>query len=78
LSIDLASAEGGVLHFGRKRMCDWIAKNAEPNRGGDVVCDLIPPLKVSECVPLGSLSVFHYSDIEDTTVILECEYAASG
>jgi hypothetical protein len=41
------------------------------------VCDLTPLLKISQCVPLGSLSVFHYSDIEDTTVMLQSEYACA-
>ena len=40
-------------------MRDGITKNAEANRGINVARDIIPFLKISECVALGGLHVFH-------------------
>jgi hypothetical protein len=40
-------------------MRDRIAKNAQANRGINVARDIIPLLKISECVALGGLHVLH-------------------
>jgi hypothetical protein len=36
-------------------MCDWIAKDAQANRGIGAARNLTPLLKISECVALGGL-----------------------
>jgi len=59
LRVDLAGAQGGILHVRRERMGNRITKNAQANRGINVARDIIPILKISECVALGGLHVFH-------------------
>jgi hypothetical protein len=69
LRVNLAGAQGGILHFRRKRMRNWITKNAEANRGINVARDIIPLLKISECVALGGLHVLHVipTEVRDLT-----------
>ena len=59
LSVDLAGAQGGILHFRRKRMCDWITKNAQSNWRIDIARNITPLFKIGECVTLDGLHVFH-------------------
>src|SRR5437016_5632154 len=47
LSIDLAGVQSRILHFGRKRMCNWITKDAQVNGWIDVACNVTPLLKVA-------------------------------
>jgi hypothetical protein len=58
LGVDLAGAQGGILHFRGERMGNRITKNAEANRQINVARDIIPLLKISKCVALGGLP-FH-------------------
>jgi hypothetical protein len=69
LSVDLAGAQGGILHFRGERMGNWITKNAQANRGINVVREILPLLKISECVALGGLHVFHVipNEVRDLT-----------
>ena len=57
--IELRFSQRRVLHFGRKRMGNWIPKDAQANWWIDVACYVTPLLKISECVALGGLHVFH-------------------
>ena len=59
LSVDLTGAQGGILHVRRERMGNRITKNAEANRGINVARNIIPLLKISECVALNGLHLFH-------------------
>jgi hypothetical protein len=69
LRVNLAGAQGSILHFRRKRMRNGITKNAEANRGINVVRDIVPLLKISECVALGGLHVLHVipTEVRDLT-----------
>src|SRR5262249_23050206 len=58
LSSDLAGAQGGILHFGRKRMRNWITKDAQANRWINVARYLRPLLQIAERITLGGLR-FH-------------------
>ena len=59
LSIDLAASQGGILHFGRKRVRNGIAKDTQANRWINVACYLTPLFKVAERITLRGLNVFH-------------------
>src|SRR4029077_9350322 len=58
LSVDLADSQGGVLHFGRKRMRNWITKDAQANRWINVARYLAPLFQIAERVTLGGVR-FH-------------------
>src|SRR5258707_8580126 len=48
-----------ILHLRRKRVLGWIAENSEPDRRIDIARHLMPMVKISECVELGSHLLFH-------------------
>jgi len=59
LGFDFAGSQGGILHFGRKRMRNWIAKDAKANRWINVARYLTPFFKVAERITLGCLRFHH-------------------
>jgi hypothetical protein len=67
LHVDLARAQGGVLHLRRKRMRNGITKNPEPNRRLEVPRNTRPVLQVRKGVTVGGLLFFHSWRIENTT-----------
>jgi hypothetical protein len=71
--VDLAGAQGRILHFRGERMGNWITKNAQANRGINVARNIIPLLKISECVALGGLPC--HSRWDSTTARVFCEGA---
>ena len=50
LHVDVGVLEGRVLHLRRKRVCDRIAENAQPDWRIHIVCDLTPVLQILERV----------------------------
>ena len=69
LGFDFAGSQGGILHLGRKRMRNWIAKDAQANRWNNVARYLTPLFKVAERITLGCLHVFHIipNEVRDLT-----------
>jgi hypothetical protein len=59
LRVNLAGAQGRILHVRRERMGNRITENAQANRGINVARNIIPLLKIGECVALGRLHVLY-------------------
>src|SRR6266542_4316643 len=59
LGVDFTGAQGGILYVWRKRVGDWIAKDAQANRWINIARNLTPLLKIGECVTLRGLQFFH-------------------